>query len=77
MTPEIFLALISIAGASVPFALNNQMDPLGPFGGYKVFRCSVCLSFWIALIVIALMGGNLVFAGLAPIFAQLINKVLY
>lgn len=77
MTPEIFLALISIAGASVPFALNNQMDSLGPFGGYKVFRCAVCLSFWIALIVIALMGGNLVFAGLAPLLTRMVEKVLY
>lgn len=77
MNWNIILALLSISGAAVPFALNNQMDTLGPFGGYKVFRCAVCLSFWISLIVIALMGGNLVFAGLAPIFAQLINKVLY
>ena len=77
MNPEIFLAILSIAGASVPFGLNNQMDELGPFSGYKVFRCPVCLSFWIALIVIALMGGNPVYAGLAPIFAQLIHKTLY
>jgi hypothetical protein len=77
MTWQIFLALISISGAAVPFALNNQMDPLGPFGGYKVFRCAVCLSFWLALITIAIMGGNPVYAGLAPIITQYIHKQLY
>lgn len=77
MTPEIFLALISIAGASVPFALNNQLDPLGPFAGYKLFRCPVCLSFWLALVTIALMGGNPVYAGIAPILTQAIHKTLY
>ena len=77
MTPEIFLAILSIAGASVPFALNNQLEPLGPFSGYKVFRCPVCLSFWLALLTIALMGGNPVYAGLAPILAQIIHKTLY
>jgi hypothetical protein len=77
MTPEIFLALLSIAGASVPFALDNQMNNDGIFSGYKVFRCHCCLTFWLALITIALMGGNPVYAGLAPIFAQLIHKTLY
>ena len=77
MTPEIFLAILSISGASVPFALNNQMDELGPFSGYKVFTCPECLAFWLALIAIALMGGNPIYAGIAPIFSKLIHKTLY
>lgn len=77
MNWNILLALLSISGAAVPFALNNQMDAESLFSDYKVFKCAVCLSFWLALITIALMGGNPLYAGIAPILTRVIEKTLY
>lgn len=77
MTIDIFLILLSIAGAAVPFALNNSMNPDGVFGGYYLFRCPECLSFWLSLITLMLLGINPIFAGIAPILARFISKTLY
>ncbi len=77
MTIDIFLILLSIAGAVVPFALNNCMNPDGVFGGYYVFRCPDCLSFWLSLIALMLLGINPIFAGIAPILSRFISKTLY
>jgi len=77
MTIDIFLILLSIAGAAVPFALNNSMNLDGIFGGYYVFRCAECLSFWLSLIALMLLGINPIFAGITPILARFISKTLY
>ena len=77
MTIDIFLILVSIAGASVPFALNNQQRPDGVFGGYFVLACPECLSFWISILALALLHVNPVYAGIAPILARLFSKTLY
>jgi len=77
MSIDIFLILLSIAGAAVPFALNNSMNPDGIFGGYYVFTCAECLSFWLSLIALMLIGINPIFAGISPILARFISKTLY
>jgi len=77
MTIDIFLILLSIVGAVVPFALNNCMNPDGVFGGYYVFTCPECLSFWLSLIALMLIGVNPIFAGISPILSRFISKTLY
>jgi hypothetical protein len=77
MTIDIFLILVSIAGASVPFALNNQQRPDGVFGGYFVLACPECLSFWISILALALLQVNPIYAGIAPILARFFSKTLY
>jgi hypothetical protein len=77
MTIDIFLMLVSIAGASVPFALNNQQRPDGVFGGYFVLACPECLSFWISIVALMLVQVNPIFAGIAPVLARFISKTLY
>jgi hypothetical protein len=74
--PFQLLLLASIAGAAVPFALNNQQTETGVFSGYKVFTCPECLSFWVGLIGLMLAGGNPAFAGIAPIFSMFIRRYI-
>lgn len=77
MTIDIFLTLVSIAGASVPFALNNQQRPDGVFGGYFVLACPECLSFWISIVALMFLHVNPIFAGIAPVLARFFSKTLY
>lgn len=77
MTTDVFLIMLSIAGASVPFALNNQQRPDGVFGGYFVLACPECLSFWISIIALALLHVNPIYAGITPILSRIISKYLY
>jgi len=74
-TFTIFFCL-SCAGVAVPFALNNQLSPGGLFD-YKVFKCAPCVAFWLAFIgLLFFPGAQMLFAGLAPLFALLINRLL-
>ena len=76
MTTFTLFLCLSCAGVAVPFALNNQLSPGGLFD-YKVFKCAPCLAFWMAFIGLLFVGGGqVVFAGLAPLFALAINRML-
>ena len=76
MTTFTLFLCLSCAGVAVPFALNNQYSPGGLFD-YKVFKCAPCLAFWMAFIgLLFIGGGQVVFAGLAPLFALAINRML-
>lgn len=76
MTTFTLFLCLSCAGVAVPFALNNQLSPGGLFD-YKVFKCAPCLAFWMAFIgLLFIGGGQVVFAGLAPLFALAINRML-
>ena len=66
---------LSCAGAAVPFALNNQMNPGGLFD-HKVFKCAPCTSFWLAAVGLLIIDPTqVVFAGLAPLAALAIHKL--
>lgn len=76
MTTFTLFLCLSCAGVAVPFALNNQLTPGGLFD-YKIFKCAPCTSFWLAILLLLFVGGGqVVFAGLAPLFALAINRML-
>jgi len=76
MTTFTLFLCLSCAGVAVPFALNNQLTPGGLFD-YKIFKCAPCVAFWLAaLLLLFVGGGQVVFAGLAPLFALAINRML-
>ena len=67
------LLILSCAGASVPFALGNQLTPDGVFHT-KPFTCPECMGFWLSFFALLLTGGNALLAGLAPIFTMAIRR---